>query len=471
MTLSDFMFVPRIRRSLMICYLLAPLMLAAVWAQDRTRMDTPAPVTRVTTTRLARVGNVVSLGGGNILNGEMNEEALRRLDTLQALGMTVCRVNLYPDHYLIDENWDKPRATALDALMDAAWRRGITPVILFEYYSDYYPEIGLGSYAQWRHLGGAFATRYAPGGDWGREHGVTEWGVTVFTAVNEPDLGEFRQGGKYGPAKYVEALRGLAAGVHDVSAGLRVAPGGFATANSHSDWTLRGLAPALAPLFNAGALSGLDLHTYYDVQWAPIRGTRRHSAQYGFAQVKKAAGITADIEFYCTEFNFKKREVSEPEAAAGFFTGFWDHLGVTGNDNATPVTRFVMAWNIFHTAAEDEHYGLQLGSPDLAPTPRGETLTRLAALTKGLRLVTADPADKGEYTLESDGRKLWVWQNRAGWTDHAGATHTLTGIPASVTQIEMHAWDGLRRVLTINEQTTLTIRDLPREETLVFLAR
>ena len=208
----------------------------------------------------------------------------------------------------------------------------------------------LGTYEQWVGLGKAFAEHCRPNGTWAREHGVKNWGITIYTAFNEPDGGDYKAGGAIGPPRYVAALKGIADGVHSVEASLKVLPGGFLSPNAFRDWTLRGLGSALAPLWNDGTLDGIDLHTYYDVQYAPMEKTYERSAQNNFDQVKKACGITRDIHFYATEFNYKKRLVEEDQAAKGFLTGLWDNLGVVKKDGKTGATMFAFPWNLFNDA-------------------------------------------------------------------------------------------------------------------------
>ena len=59
--------------------------------------------------------------------------------------------------------------------------------------------------------------------------------------------------------------------------------------------------------------------------------------QTQFEEVKRKAGITADIAFYTDEMNFKKREITEDEAARDFLTALWDALSVVAHSNPNGV--------------------------------------------------------------------------------------------------------------------------------------
>ena len=231
----------------------------------------------------AAIASCVLLGGGNVgTNGVVGNDTLLQLDVLYRLGAGSCRTNLYPSSFLPSLsdgalNWSAPDPTILDSFLGAALARNITPILLFEYYAQYYPTLGFGTKDSWARIGVAFSRYAGPGGVWPIAHSApSSWGVTVFTAINEPDGGSgnlsFLPGGALpGPAAYVEALSGLSSGVKGVlGAAATVCPGGFMSVNAFDDPSLRGLGPFLAPLWNSGVLDCIDLHTYYDVQYAPM---------------------------------------------------------------------------------------------------------------------------------------------------------------------------------------------------------
>ncbi|MFX8660988.1 hypothetical protein ABTM16_20410, partial [Acinetobacter baumannii] len=77
--------------------------------------------------------------------------------------------------------------------------------------------------------------------------GIKDWGVTIYTAVNEPDVQATI------PRKaYHDALQGFAEGIHKIDPALKVVPGGFARCNSDGDATLRGYAAAIGDLLEDG---------------------------------------------------------------------------------------------------------------------------------------------------------------------------------------------------------------------------
>jgi hypothetical protein len=414
------------------------------------------------------------LGGANFDNADVGGACSNKLAVLKTLGFGQCRLNLYVQWYIERKNWERPTPRGADAFVRLAHDHGVRPMILFEFYRFYTNEMRLGTRQEWAGIGRAFAERFRPNGTWGRENGVTNWGITLYSAWNEPDMSSFVDKNTKkipDPGPYIEAIKGLAEGVHAVDPSLKVMPGGFCSPNASHDWTLGGVGPMLAPLWNDGTLDAMDLHTYYDVEYAPMEGNYKNSAQSNFDDVKKACGITRDIAFCATEFNYKKRAVTEEQAARGLLTGIWDNLGVVGNDGKTPVALLAFPWNIFHDPKSDEHYGMSESLAPWRPTARGRVLKLVAELTRGMRFVSLDPRKSGVFVLEGEGRKLWVWQNRKVWTDAPGASFTVTEIPEGTAKIEVYGWDGLRTTVSLKGEKTCVIENLPGEETHMFLAK
>ncbi len=397
------------------------------------------------------------IGGGNIgINGDTEKLAI-----LQSLGTGFCRVPAHAAEYWNDGT---PRPERFDTVILAAHERGIKPVFLFEYYTRWNGE--LGGAEKWHAIGRAFAGRFAPNSEWLRGKGIKDWGVTIYTAFNEP-MWKDNNPTPIPPEGYASALEGLADGVHSIGATLTVNPGGYQEVPLFQN--RNPYIKAVAGLFNSGKLGAIDIHRYWDVQYVPMSHGFDFSLQHQFEQVKKDAGITADVKFCTTEMNFKKRIVTEDEAAAGFLTALWDALTVVGREGQR-VTQFVMPWNIFNFTSKDLEYGLTIQAVPWTPTARGKVLAMVCELTRGMDFTSANPKGDGVAVLEGRGRKLWAWQNRSGWSAVAGTTFTLKDIPADADTVEVYGWDGLRKTESVRGGQTTTISELPKGETLLFLA-
>lgn len=422
----------------------------------------------------------ILIGGGNVgTNGDTSNSTLVMLNILQSINATACRTNLYPGSYIDNNNWSMPTPAVLDGFMLAAYARNITPMVLLEYYPNFYPSVGFGTPQQWQGIGAAFAEYLQPGGGWAVKYGIRNFGVSVYSAVNEPDgQANFTVNGTVpGPDAYVAALAGLSAGVKSVNPALKVAPGGFMSANAFDDWTLRGLGPRLAPLWNSGALDALDLHTYFDIQYAPMEGTHGHSAQANVDAIRAACGITSPtLAFHATEYNYKERLVNETYAAAGLLTAVWDALGVVGADGA-PATALAFPWNIFNTNASDLDYGMAVTDAPYVPTQRGVTfalVTRMLA-ARAWQWVSADPRSAGVFVLAASAgdATLTVWQNRDGWTSMQPLrdVFNVTQLPLGATQVQYYGFDGLRQVVPVSPGTAwVVVAGVAVNETAMFLA-
>jgi len=377
------------------------------------------------------------LGGGNFPDGTVDKTARSSFKALNAAGATMCRMNLYPAQYY-DENAKKVKTTIDNAFL-TAHQYGITPMVLFEYYWNFPNPVG--DYSKWFAIGQEYAKRYRPGGDWPQANNIENFGISVFSAFNEPD------GTSLNKQAYFTALLGLADGVHSVDPKLKVNPGGFKEANAHGDYKLAGIGPLLAPLWNNGTLDGIDLHTYFDVVYAPLEGTYKSSAQSNFDQVKLQSGITRDINFYSTEWNYKKyngdwtpdvkAKMNEEIAAQRFLTAMWDELGVI-KKSGEPATQFAFVWNLFNTNSTDLAYGICTQLDPWVPSQRGATLQMVLKLTAGLEFSELYPTTRGEYVLIGSNKKCWVWQNHPLWTNHPGTNYLVEGIPSGMTALVLN---------------------------------
>lgn len=282
-----------------------------------------------------------------------------------------------------------------------------TPLcVLCRYYAPQFVNgSGFGTKAQWVKIGKTFAEYLMPGGEWSVKNGApSDFGITEYSAFNEPDGGNgFPPGGVLGPIAYVTALAGLSEGVQEAarlhanhtlddvgnsigSPTLLTFPGGFMHVNAFGDCTLHGLAPFLGPLWANGTLSGVDMHTYFDIQYAPMEHTYKHSSQANFDCVMAAAGVTrepggtpAGIRFTTTEFNYKQRNVTEEYAAKGLFTAIIDQYTVV-DSSGTPISYRFYPWNLFNSPDTDANYGMATSLSPYTPTARGCTWARVLAL-------------------------------------------------------------------------------------------
>jgi hypothetical protein len=407
------------------------------------------------------------VGGGNLVT-HLAGKSTQLYQALHGVGARMGRMDSYGWRTLARV----PTPRDFDAAMGEAHQNGIQPIILLEYEGSYQtldPPQPIGSYDDWFSAGQAMARRFRPGGEWGRENGITDWGATIFTAINEPDVQASipRQA-------YHDALAGLADGVHSIDAGLRVVPGGFATCNSHGDATLRGYGPAIADLLEDGRLDGLDLHTYYNDRWYPMTRGRAFSVQTCFDRIKQAMGLKRDINFYATEFNVARAGAWEDPDVVGrlFLSAVWDHLAVVGSDGRSPVMVLAFPWNLGDTPRVDgPHYAMAVAENPWVPEIRSLVFKMILQLAGDMRIESID-RPRGLYVLAGPDAELIVWQDMPGWTDKPGRSVEVE-LPAWARRIEVWAWDGLRRSMPakggrfvvdgLNENETYMIR-VPKSE-------
>jgi len=444
--------------------------------QDLTPLAPPAPVPAA----LQDTPPGIS-GSGNFTNGDLNAATNNQFDILAAAGAHALRLSLYPYWYYSAEG---PMPAKEEAFVLEAHRRGVqTITIEFEYQGEYakFPDLPnhLGDKAKWQAIGKAYAERFGPNSAFLVAHDIHDWGITIYETMNEADneTDITKKIPITGESSYVSALEGLADGVHSVNPNLAVIPAGLCTECSSSNHTLNGYGTAIAPLLNDGKLDGIDLHTYNDIKWAPIiredgTVTFGFSPQAAFDNVKKACGITRDINFYTTEYNFKAGEqgIDENLAAKRLLTCIWANLGVVKSDGHTPATKLALVWNLFTPADKDNTDGITAQSSPWIPTARGKTYQMVMQLTAGMTFTYLDPRDKGEFTLTGNGKTLWVWQNYETFSSIHGTSHTVANIPASAKTLQVIGWDGPRKTIDLHGETALTIDNLNDRETYMFLA-
>jgi len=416
-------------------------------------------------------------GGGNFTNGLVNAEMTTQFDILAAAGAHAIRLKILPGWYYAN---DVPSPEKLDAQILLAHQRGVrTMIAQFAYYDKYAGHPGwsknLGDGAKWQAVGKAFAERFQPNSAFLTSHDIHDWGVTLYEAINEPNIDKTIA--LTGPSSYFAALEGLADGVHAVNPNLAVIPAGLATKGAGGDRTLNGYGKAIAPLLNSGKLDGLDLHIYSDIKFAPIvredgNVTFSCSAQAEFDEIKKACGITRDINFYCTEYNFKSGEqgIDDDLAAKRLLTCIWDRLGVVKADGHTSATKLALVWNLFDTTEANKRYGLTEQTSPWKPAARGKTFQLVMGLIAGMNFTHLDPLGRGEFTLAGDGKTLWVWQNYEGYSSIHGTRYTVSDIPAAAKTLKVYGWDGLRKTIDLHGQSSVTVDDLAERETYMFQA-
>ncbi len=396
------------------------------------------------------------IGGGNVPPGA--DKA--KFAALNAVGAGMCRIPISPNDYYRDGRATPEKA---DAAVLMAHEHGITPMFLFEYYTRW--NDNLGGYDKWHAIGRGFAERFGPDSDFLTSRGIKDWGVCFYSAVNEP-MWRSNNPTPIDPNAYAAAMEGLADGVHSINPGLKVSPGGYQEVPLFQD--KNPYIRAVVRLYNEQKLHAVDIHRYWDVEYVPMEGSDKHSLANQFLETKRRLGITAEVKFYTTEMNFKKRLIDEDKAARGFLTALWDALTVVDEDGK-PVTEFVLPWNIFNTAERDDHYGMCTRLSPWTPNARGKVLRDLCRLTDGMEIVWADPHKSGVTVLEGKGRKLTVWQNRKGWTDKPGSTFELTDLPPAAKRVEIHTCKGLHKTVPTGHSQSITLKNLPQSQTLMFL--
>eukprot|EP01037_Dinobryon_pediforme_P015537 gene15537-15684_t len=406
------------------------------------------------------------IGGGNLVTHLSGAPSAQMYQALNGIGAKLGRMDSYGWRDL-NRN---PTPHDFDAAMLDAYNHGITPILLLEYEGSYQtlsPPQPIGSYEDWLRAGKAYARRFEPNGDWAQEHGILNWGISIYTAINEPDVQA-----SIPRTAYHDALAGFADGIHSINRALRVVPGGFATCNSHADVSLNGYGPAIADLLEDGRLDGIDLHTYYNARWFPLTKGHYFSAQSCFDRVKAALGLHRDIHFYATEFNVSRDDAwTDPKLAASLFlTALWDEMGVVGTDRHKMVSQLAFPWNLGDTGKiEGPPYAMAARENPWTPDARSQVLKMVLELAGDMALTQADPTASGTFTAEGPAGKMHIWQNRLDWTDRFG-THWDMAVPDWAKDAELWGWNGLIRHVT-PQSGHISLDDLPANETYMLLLR
>ncbi|MEJ7644881.1 MAG: discoidin domain-containing protein [Chryseolinea sp.] len=395
------------------------------------------------------------LGGG--IGGTTPEPALtENLDIMNFVGIGMTRINVYGWEYF---EGNVPSPARVDNVILRCYQKGIQPMFLFEYYQAYNPAILT---YDWYNIGYAFAERFAPNSAWLLSQGITDWGVTIYSAINEPDI--FQGGGVIPLNDYATAMKNLADGVHASRGSLKVINGGFSKPNEQ-DGTAEGYGTVLAPLFNDGTLDGVDLHVY-NGDSAPM--TYNFSAQKIFENFKSSSGITRDINYYSTEYNTYHLTGNPHDPAVDILTATWNQLTIYGNNGVSSrKTGFAFPYT-FGQTYPTVAYGLALQLNPWIGDSRGQTIQNLLTLTKGMGF---EFMDFGFYQLSGSGKYLWVLQNRTGWRVGSPSTSlTVSNIPAGATQLQIIYYDGVNQTIPLTGQTSYTLTGLRTEQTVMVVA-
>jgi hypothetical protein len=402
------------------------------------------------------------MGSGNLYAGDSISTSDDKLNGLNQVGVKIVRIGIYPSQYWKQENSNSPNPQNLDETILNVYKHGIKPMILFAHDGK---TASIGTYDQWYKTGLAFAKRFKPNSSWLLSQGIKNWGIEVYSAVNEPGGTGFPIEGSQ---SYYNLIQGLADGVHAADSSLKVIPGGFRSRGDEYDTYLK----AIAPLFNKGKLDGIDLHVYRSWWHVTNKNAFDFSAQNSFEKAKQVAGITADINYYCTEFNSQGDQMTETEAAKLFLTLFWDQLGVIKN-SGEDATQIAMTWSLFNTTT-DKKYGMVESLNPWKLTLRAEVMKLALDLSKDMEFIYVDPKKKGVYVLQKkqDNKitKMWIWQNFNQWTDKPRTTFRINYLPQNATKVKVYGWDGLRKTYNLSNTDYLVINNLSPNETYMFVA-
>lgn len=409
---------------------------------------------------------------------------------LKANGMKSARFNVYPAEY-----WDGNQARVrpdYDKLILQAHKNKITPMLLFNFYGMWLgPGSTLGPKEKWVDIGRVFAQRYRPNSPWLLEQGIKDWGVTVWSAFNEPDHHGFGklpktasdEGVEKAGGNYRDALEGFSDGVKGVDRSLQVIPGGYMAQCAFMDFTCGGYALAVADLFNNGKLDGLHLHTYNDSQYAPLFGhdTSTWSAFSNFKAVKEKCGITADVDFYSDEYNYKNPDHSETKernddlTAKNLLTATWANLSAAKNDGRTPASKMLLLWSLFPV---ESTYTTSKSFEPYEPLAPAKTYALVNELTENMRLVSVDPFGSGVTVLEGNkgaqNRKMWAWINAKGYTNRLGDSLTVSEIPQGTKTLSLYrynSFDGPAKTVQYNGEESVKFDGLGQKETFMVVAR
>ncbi|MEM1031239.1 MAG: hypothetical protein AAF928_05410 [Myxococcota bacterium] len=405
--------------------------------------------------------------------------------------LALARINFAADHGLGwarvsggPQQWHTgglPTPERFQVVLDHAHARGVKAYLFLEYRPDL--DGGTVYDFDWFDVGRQFALA----------HGDR---IDAYGVLNEVDHNEAVQGGLT-PAHVAHAVSNFSDGVRSVVADAVIASpsvGGTPMTPGQEIPFLQ----ALAPLIDQGRVDILNLHTYIDARspcnggphWSSYDGSGDYAAPHeNFAWHKRDAGIQTDVKLGAGEFNYREWVVdgcpewgSWSRRGIGFLTTLWSEL-MAVHDDGKHASSFHGPFDIFR-AEPQRPFSMALSfdasDPDAyvwTPNPLGETFMRALEISRGMGFVALDPHETSSAVLRGDGRKLWVWHNRTGFSTLAGAaTVRLTGVPTSVDRIDVYTWEtplgSPALVVPTGGQVSVEMdaASLPAEQTLMLVA-
>lgn len=369
----------------------------------------------------------------------------------------------------------------MDALAVACHKYNIDLVVEIGWYANADWFDALDQY-DWYQAGRKLAERFAPNSDWWLAQGVKDWGVRRYNVFNELAWMNIKNPELMTPQMFAQALKDYAAGVHSVDASLLVSLEGFvALDNPNSQCSA--YFHTIAPLYKDGTLSAFHAHHYR----SPTSLNQRSSGSCTkyYETIVQRENLPPSVEYHNTEINCRGFSETLDAEAAGLLTMLWDNLGLV-NADGKPINQFTLVWNLFHnesgTVNNHLNHSFCKQRYPWDGNLRGDLIQMVCKLTQGMGIVSSDPEKTGMIVLKGQGKKMWIWQNRLGWSNLSGTSLRLGAIPTDAKRLSIYRYCSWRqaagetgtpmpyRIIPLKSETRLVIEDLPPGETLMILA-
>jgi DUF5010 C-terminal domain/Secretion system C-terminal sorting domain len=355
----------------------------------------------------------------------------------------------------------------------------------------------------WFALAKEVAERYKPNSQWWLDQGVSNYGIEIYTFVNEPDNNPpIYCDGTQCPIQipfqdFHNAVKNFADGIHSVNPSFKVYTGGMAQKNGANRGNVRPTyeyIESIKDLINDKTLDGINQHMYVepnDRNDVSFFYDYSQSPQNIYQTYIEAHNLRADTKFMTDEFGV----FGDIPNAANVWLGYiWNFLGAT-NQDGKPVTDFALPYLVLG-GDKDLSLCYDKNSDVFNVTPwkandRGLCIQMICKLTKGMRFTSTDPVRKfngitkgtGTYTLEGENKKMWVWHNMQNWTNTPRTSFTCTNIPKNATEIEVYRYNSWSqnageegtplpfKKIPVNNASSVVINELIEGETYMFLVR